>query len=270
MLNQAYVHGYSNRETTRLLDQAHTLASLLHSDTSYPEGSVVLEAGCGVGAQTAALARSSPKARIIAVDRSPESLALARRRIAEQAITNVEFVEGDLLSLSIEPHSVDHVFICFVLEHVTEPSRLLQRLLVSLKPGGTLCAIEGDHGSAFFYPDSVAAHRAIDCLVQLQRRSGGDPCIGRRLYPLLTAVGLREVRVSPRFVYADASRPSLVSGFTIDTFTAMVEGVRDSAIAASLCTPYEFDDGLMALRRCADVDGTFCYTFFKATGVKAP
>ena len=58
-----YVHGYSNREGARLLDQASTLAELLHGDTRYPAGSSVLEAGCGVGAQTVILARNSPEAR---------------------------------------------------------------------------------------------------------------------------------------------------------------------------------------------------------------
>lgn len=269
MLNQAYVHGYSPREATRLIDQADTLADLLHHDTHYPAGSCVLEAGCGVGAQTITLARNSPGARIVSVDRSLDSLALARHRVAQEHLDNVEFIEGDLFSLTFEPNSFDHVFICFVLEHVTDPAALLQRLLFVLKPGGTLCVIEGDHGSAFFHPESAAARRAIDCLVQLQLRAGGDACIGRRLYPLLRSVGLEQVRVSPRFVYADASRPNMTSGFTLDTFTAMVEGVREAAIAAGFAAREEFDRGAAALRRCAVDDGVFCYTFFKALGTKS-
>lgn len=51
-----YVHGYSPQEGARLMDQASTLAELLHFDTAYPAGSLVLEAGCGVGAQTVTLA----------------------------------------------------------------------------------------------------------------------------------------------------------------------------------------------------------------------
>src|ERR1043166_6699047 len=52
----AYVHGYDVRESERLGDQAGALVDLLHHDTSYPDGSSVLEAGCGVGAQTVTLA----------------------------------------------------------------------------------------------------------------------------------------------------------------------------------------------------------------------
>jgi hypothetical protein len=72
------------------------------------------------------------------------------------------------------------------------------------------------------------------------------------------------VQVSPRFVYADASRPGWVDGFTRRTFTAMIEGVCDDAIAAGLTTPADFDAGVQALHRTAEADGVFCYTFFKA------
>jgi tRNA A58 N-methylase Trm61 len=52
------------------------LVELLHSDTSYPAGSRVLEAGCGVGAQTVTLARNSPGALITSVDISAYDLDL--------------------------------------------------------------------------------------------------------------------------------------------------------------------------------------------------
>ena len=136
-----------------------------------------------------------------------------------------------------------------------------------LRPGGTLTVIEGDHGSAYFHPRSARADRALQCLVDLQARAHGDALIGRALYPLVTAAGYADVRVSPRMVYVDASRPALVEGFTKLTFTAMVEGVRDAAIAAGMLSAAEFDGGVADLYRTAEADGTFCYTFFKATAV---
>jgi len=63
MLSDVYVHGYHPRENERLHNQAATLVDLLHCDTTYPSGSTVLEAGCGVGAQTVTLSRESPDAR---------------------------------------------------------------------------------------------------------------------------------------------------------------------------------------------------------------
>ncbi|WP_332888303.1 hypothetical protein [Streptomyces carminius] len=96
--------------------------------------------------------------------------------------------------------------------------------------------IEGDHGSALLHPDSSHARAAIDCLVRLQAAAGGDALLGRRLQPLLTGAGYTGAAVRPRTVYADRTVPELVKGFTRDTFAAMVESVRDEALAAGLTT----------------------------------
>ncbi|HTG00324.1 MAG TPA: methyltransferase domain-containing protein [Nitrospirota bacterium] len=263
-----YVHGYDTKENIRLQDQASTLVELLHSDTSYPANSRVLEAGCGVGAQTVTLAKNSPHARITSVDISEASVAEAKGKVEAAGFANVSFQQADIFHLPFKPGSFDHVFVCFVLEHLSKPVEALLLLKELISPGGTITVIEGDHGSANFHPDSEAAHRAIQCQVELQRRAGGNANIGRELYPLLCSAGYSPVRVSPRMVYADSSRPELVDGFTKKTFIAMIEGVRQSAILAGLTDASLFDQGVRDLYRTAEGDGVFCYTFFKAVGEK--
>ena len=61
------------------------------------------------------------------------------------------------------------------------------------------------------------------------------------LYPLMVEAGFPGTRVSPRMVYVDSSRPMLVEGFTKNTFTAMIEGVRQPAIDAKLMSAADFD-----------------------------
>jgi SAM-dependent methyltransferase len=263
-----YVHGYSAKESARLTDQATTLTELLHTDTHYSPGSLVLEAGCGVGAQTVILAAASPGAAFISIDISADSLIMAERRVREAGCTNVTFQQADIFDLPFPPARFDHIFVCFVLEHLANPSKALAALLRVLKPGGSITVIEGDHGSAYFHPDSDAARWAIQCLVELQWRAGGDALIGRRLYPLLAQAGYRDVQVSPRLVYVDASRPELVDGFTRKTFTAMVEGVGEQAVGQGLLDEASWAAGIRDLYRTAEDDGTFCYTFFKAVGMK--
>jgi SAM-dependent methyltransferase len=229
----------------------------------------VLEAGCGVGAQTVTLARNSPGARFTCVDVSAQSLDEARSRARAASLGNVTFRQADIFALPFPEESFDHVFVCFVLEHLSRPGEALASLVSRLRPGGTLTVIEGDHGSTFFHPESADARRAIDCLVALQARAGGDALIGRQLFPLLTASGLVDVAVSPRMVYVDASRPQWVEGFTRNTFTAMVEGVGAQALAAGLVDAETWRRGIEGLRRTAEPDGVFCYTFFKGVGAKA-
>ena len=91
--------------------------------------------------------------------------------------------------------------------------------------------------------------------------------IGRRLYPLLAGAGLTDIAVSPRTVYADGGHPALADGFIRHTFTPMIEGVREPAVAAGLIDPARFDEGIRDLYRTAEPDGVFCYTFFKAVAV---
>lgn len=267
-MRSVYVHGYDAAESLRLNDQATTLDALLHHDTVYPAGSAVLEAGCGVGAQTVPLLRGSPGARITCLDISAASLVEAEARVRAAGLPVPQLRQGDLQALPFPDSSFDHAFVCFVLEHLRDPATALSELRRVLRPGGTLTVIEGDHGSALFHPDDPAARDAVRCQVTLQRAAGGDPDIGRRLYPSLKAAGLRTVRVSPRQVYVDGSRPELADGFVRRTFTAMVAGVRDEAIRAGLTDAAAFDAGIRALLRTAEPDGMFCYTFFKAVSSK--
>jgi len=260
----AYVHGYDPRENLRLQDQACTLVELLHSDTAYPAGSSVLEAGCGVGAQTITLAANSPKAFITSIDVSEASVAETRKIVHAAGIKNVMVRQADIFHLPFPAASFDHVFLCFVLEHLVRPVEALRALKYILKPGGTITVIEGDHGSAYFYPDSDFAHQAVRCQVALQAKAGGNALIGRALYPLLREAGFSEVHVSPRMVYVDSSKPDLVEGFTENTFTAMIEGIRKPSLESGMMSEADFDKGIADLYRTAEADGVFCYTFFKA------
>jgi SAM-dependent methyltransferase len=151
-MSDTYVHGYDPRENERLHDQVGTLVDLLHADTAYPPGSTVLEAGCGVGAQTITLAKRSPDARFTSVDVSADSLAEARRRADRAGLTNVGFRQADIFALPFSAESFDHVFVCFVLEHLSRPVEALAILNGLLRPGGTITVVEGDHGSTYFHP----------------------------------------------------------------------------------------------------------------------
>ncbi len=268
MRHEYYVHGYSQRESSRLTDQADTLAELLHSDTLFDPGSNILDAGCGTGAQTIHIAPKNPQCRFTSIDQNPESLQKAKETIESRGITNVAFQQADLFRLPFADNAFDAVFVCFVLEHLSDPAAALAELKRVLKPHGRILCIEGDHGSWYCHPRSDLAAHTVDCLVRLQRQLGGDALIGRRLYPLLRQAGFQNVRVSPRMVYVDSSRPNLVEGFSKNTFIAMVEGVRERAIAAGLTDAARWDRGIAEMYRATHDDGTFCYTFFKAFAKK--
>jgi SAM-dependent methyltransferase len=266
MTSTKYVHGYTSRESDRLTDQADTLSELLHHDTTFAPGSRVLECGCGTGAQTVHLASRNPDARIVSVDISAASLAKARTRVVAAGHRNVEFLLADIFDLPFRDQEFDHVFICFVLEHLAEPAVAMRAVSRVMGRDGKITVIEGDHGSWYCYPETPEARKVVQCLIDIQARLGGDALIGRRLCPLLVSAGFRDVRVSPRMVYVDSSRPNLIEGFSKNTFIAMVEGVCDQAISLGLISQPSWDKGIADLYRATEANGTFCYTFFKGTG----
>ena len=259
-----YVHGYSTQEAVRLKDQATTLAGLLYGDLRFPKGATVLEAGCGTSCQTVFLAADNPETHFVSMDISPSSLKMAQEAVRTHALTNVRLQQGDIFDLPIDDQSIDHIFVCFVLEHLNDPAGALRCLYRVLKKGGTITVIEGDHGSFYCHPETTEARRTVDCLVQIQALLGGDALIGRRLYPLLVEAGFAQPRVEPRLVYVDGSRQDLIEGFSRNTFIAMVRGVRDQALAHGLIDAQTWDQGIRDLERATEATGTFCYTFFRA------
>jgi ubiquinone/menaquinone biosynthesis C-methylase UbiE len=263
-----YVHGYSEAEAGRLGDQASVLARFLHNDSRYPPGSTVLEVGCGIGAQTKILAAQNPDVQFTSIDIDEQSLQKAVEEIERLCLNNVHFQRADIFHLPFLPNSFDHLFCCFVLEHLPDPSMALQSLRKVLRQGGSLTVIEGDHGSFLSFPETEESKRVVQCLVELQASAGGNALIGRALYPLLKGAGFENIRVSPRQIYADVSRPEIVEGFSRKTFIAMVDGVKDKAIYQKLISRDAWEKGIADLQKATGPEGTFTYTFFKAVADK--
>ena len=265
-----YVHGYSQREHERLVDQAGTLTELLHGDTRYPAGSSVLEAGCGVGAQTVTLARNSPGARFTCLDVSSRSLEAARARARAASLENVTFQQARHLRAALRPEaSFDHVFVCFVLEHLRRPVEAL----AILRPASSRVARSRSSRATTARPSSTPTtwtrDAAIDCLVDApgarRRRRAHRPAA----LPAARAGGAAGRRASRRGwstwtrAAPSGSRASRGTPSRRWSRGCATRRWRRASSIRSGCAR-----GVAGLRRTAAPDGVFCYTFFKAVGVR--
>jgi len=117
---------------------------------------------------------------------------------------------GGYIYLSYKPESFDHIFVCFVLEHLPQPVEALQnaeKIFEGWRPQFTV--IEGDHGSAIIYPASEKANKAISVWLNAQQKAGRQRYDRKRMYPLLPAGWfLTRFAVSPRMVYVDPLNPN--------------------------------------------------------------
>lgn len=99
----------------------------------------LLEAGCGTGRMTAALAGSVRE--LVAIDFSFASLRVNQAKLQAAGIGNVHLAQADLCRLPFAPCAFDRIVSCQVLEHVPGPEAR-QAAVTSLhrvvKPQGTL------------------------------------------------------------------------------------------------------------------------------------
>ncbi|HEY0443940.1 MAG TPA: methyltransferase domain-containing protein [Candidatus Limnocylindrales bacterium] len=106
----------------------------------------VLDAGCGSGRVTEALAERLPRGSVVAVDASPAMLAEARRRL-ERFGDRIEFVTADLgRPLPIE-RPVDAILSTATFHWVLDHDALFANLAAVLRPGGRLVAQCGGRGN---------------------------------------------------------------------------------------------------------------------------
>jgi len=253
-----------------LLEQSLILEELLHAGTIYPAGSRVLEVGCGVGAQTQILLRRNPGIHLTSLDMSAESVQKAREIIEEKGFTNVEFRHEDILDHRLEPGSFDHLFVCFVLEHMEQPVQALRHMMKLLKVGGTITLIEGDHSSGKWTPETEASRAAWNGLVLSQQMLGHDPHIGRRLHRLMSDAGISQQQVEPREAYADQSNSELLDGAVNHIIAPMVFSAEKQVLENQLVEAGTWKKGLRDLSAVVtSTEGTFFYSWFKGVGFRS-
>jgi phosphatidylethanolamine/phosphatidyl-N-methylethanolamine N-methyltransferase len=99
-------------------------------------GRRVLEVGVGTGL---ALPHYAPEKRIVGIDLSAEMLALARKRVQELGLSNVEKLrQMDAEATDFENASFDIAVAMFVASVVPNPRRLLAEMRRVVRPGGHL------------------------------------------------------------------------------------------------------------------------------------
>lgn len=115
------------------------------SQIEVPDGTRVLEVGCGGGPATRAIADLSGVASVTGVDPSPVLLETARSESKE--FSNITFAEGDARSLTYDDESFEIVLSHTTLCHVPEPEKALQEAYRVLSPSGQLVVFDGDYAT---------------------------------------------------------------------------------------------------------------------------
>ena len=204
-----YLHGFTPQEQERLYRQARFVEHRVHERLPFRRSKRLIEVGSGVGAQTEILLRHFPDLHITGVDRSETNLEQARRHLAKLpwADGRYELVPTDASRLEFPADSFDSAFLCWILEHVTDPLLVLSETRRVLRPGSPIVCTEVQNASFFVDPYSPQTLSYWMAFNDYQIELGGDPFVGAKLGNLLQAVGYRDIQTEVKTIHLDNRLP---------------------------------------------------------------
>jgi ubiquinone/menaquinone biosynthesis C-methylase UbiE len=200
-----YLHGYSKKEQQRLYKQARFLEPEIYKNIDLKKVKSLIEVGCGVGAQTKILLRRWPHLKITGIDASETQLNTAKKFLASA-------IKGKKVNLSLQnamrmnfpSKAFDGAFLCWFLEHVPDPLKVLTETKRVLKKGSVIYISEIQNASLFVEPYSPALLKYWYLFNDQQWLMKGDPFVGAKLGNLLMQAGFRKIEVTIRPAFFDS------------------------------------------------------------------
>lgn len=266
MADTKYLHGFDRKEQERLLHQARFLEPYVYAgvDLEYREN--LLEVGCGVGAQTDILCRRFPDLKITGVDLSDKQLAMAKRHLRPQIQDKrVRLFRQDAQKLDLRKKDFDAAFLCWFLEHVPDPLKVLKRVRRHLKPGAKIYCSEVFNQTLFMEPYSPAYLKYWFEFNDYQWTIKGHPFVGARLGNLLLEAGFTDIQTEVRPFHFDSREPERRAAFT-EYFYQILLSAEKGLLESGRISPEtlkQMKKEVEAVKRAKDA--VFFYAFMRAT-----
>lgn len=261
----AYIHGYNEEEFQRLLHQAEFLAPHVLKNLDFSSSKRILEPGCGVGAQTRILAAIAPNAQVIAFDKADAPILKAKEWLVNQPefSERIQFLQTDPIKLRKNySNYFDTCYICWMLEHITEPVPFLIELKPLLQDEGRILLTEVQNDSLVLSPECPITMRFWKSICDYQLSIQGDPNVGMKCAAYLQEAGFREIVQRPYTMFIDASAPQKLKAMLL----YWVELMR----SVSPFLPASLWDGVeQEMHELSEQpQAIFSYTFIQTEGLK--
>lgn len=264
--DHGYLHGYSIKEQDRLYHQARFLEPMIYEGIPLRRRKKLIEVGSGVGAQTEILLRRHPELHVTCVEYNEAQIARAEQYLSTipWSTGRYQLVRGDATKLDFPADSFDSGFICWVLEHVPDPSLVLSELRRVLLPGAPVIISEVLNATFFIDPYSPNTLRYWMAFNDRQIELGGDPFVGAKLGNLLQAVGFREIQTFVKTFHLDNRMPGERAEFLKYWTDLLLSGAPELVKAG--CVSNDVVEGMKAelARVGRDPNAVFFYSFIQA------
>lgn len=264
--NFPYLHGFSPVEQERLRRQARFAEHTIYQNVNFSATKKVLEVGCGVGAQSEILLRRFPDLQLTGIDLSDKQLAAAG-----DSLGKLEFAKGryslhqmSAEDIKFEAESFDGAFLCFVLEHVPDPRRVLSEVRRVLTPGGVIYITEVLNSSFFLDPYSPNVWKYWMAFNDYQYDNKGDPFMGAKLGNLLMQNGYRNIETEVKTWFLDNRHPQKRKEM-IEFWSELLLSASDQLLASKYVDQATVDGMKAEMKVVAnDPNAVFFFSFIQA------
>lgn len=261
-----YLHGFSPVEQERLRRQARFAEHTIYQNINFSTQKNVLEVGCGVGAQSEILLRRFPDLQLTGIDLSPAQLASAKESLSKLSYAKDRYTlhQMNAENLTLKANNYDGAFLCFVLEHVPDPRRVLSEVRRVLSPGAVVYITEVLNSSFFLDPYSPNVQKYWMAFNDYQYDHKGDPFMGAKLGNLLMQIGFREIETEIKTWFFDNRKPQLRKEM-IDFWSDLLLSASEQLLAENYVTQEVVDGMKSEMENVAlDPNAVFFFSFVQA------
>ncbi len=204
-----YLHGYSSEEQKRLLYQAKMTENTIYQDVDFSNIKDVLEVGCGVGAQSEILLRRYPELKLTSIDLNEAQISVAKEYLKGKSYCDgrYEISKMNAEFLDFGETEFGGAFLCWVLEHVPSPKKVLSEVRRVLRPGSPVYITEVMNSSFFLDPYSPHVWKYWMAFNDFQLEQAGDPFVGAKLGNLLLSQGYKNIHTKVKNWHFDKRNP---------------------------------------------------------------
>lgn len=270
MEEEKYLHGFTETEQNRLYKQARFIENKIYNTVDFSGNKHVLEVGSGVGAQTEILLRRFPDLKLSCIEFQNEQIKRAKEYLknVSYAKDRYEIIQMNAKDMDFNAHlNFDGAFVCWVLEHIPEPSRVLSEIRRVLNPGSKIIITEVLNSSFFVEPYSPNVLKYWLKFNDLQYDMGGDPFIGAKLGNLLQSQGYRNIETEVKTFHLDnrnpAKRAEMITFWTELLLSALPQLIEAKYIDEELGEKVKEEMKLVS----KDPNAVFFYSFIQAQAI---
>jgi ubiquinone/menaquinone biosynthesis C-methylase UbiE len=206
----AFLDGAARLPAVRTIRAA--MRSALLDREAPPAATALLDAACGEGTETRALADALPDGHVVGLDRNPALLDVAAARTVPG--TGIEWRCADVRHTGLPEASVAAVRVERGLIYVADAEVAVAEFARVLAPGGVFVGYELDYGGLVL-PAGDADPGLLGEVHQVMAASLPAPWAGRRLARWLTGAGLNGVTVAPLNISAGPAVADRIVGDTV-------------------------------------------------------